>query len=105
MRWLWNDFGKMTFRMGCILPLTPWPIVFHYQTLGNYNYGSHGGGPALHAVVQDLVWINLAFSVIGLILVLACPVSSERKAIGFVGIVLHHIIFVNYVANSSVGFA
>ena len=88
-----------------MLPLTPWPIVFHYQMLDDYNYGRHGGGPALRAVAQNLVWINLAFSLIGLVLALGSRVSPDRKVYAFVGIAIHHFIFVTYVGNNAVGYA
>lgn len=100
-----EKIGRILWRLGCMLPLTLWPIVFYYQTLGNYNYGRHGGGPALHAVAQNIVWINLSFSLIGLILALSSRVSAERKVIAFVGIILHHIFFVNYVGDNAVGYA
>jgi hypothetical protein len=100
-----EKIGKMMWRLGCILPLTPWPIVFYYQTLGDYNYGRHGGGPALHAVAQNLVWINLAFSLIGLFMALASRVSADRKLAAFLGIAVQHVIFVEHVARNAVGYA
>ena len=82
-----------------ILPLTPWPIVFYYQTLGDYSLGRHSAN-ALHAIANQVIMINLGFSIVGIIMALLSGVSGAGKAYAIAWIILHHFIFFFYIINN-----
>ena len=99
-----ESVARMIWRFGCMLPLTPWPIVLYYPTLGDYGYGSHGAN-ALHSIAGQVTTINFAFWMIGMLMVFFCDVPEKRKTVAYVWLACHHFFFLYYILVNAAAYA
>lgn len=90
--------------MGCILPLTPWFVVFHYLGLPDYALGIHSAN-ALFSVASHLFIVNLAFSVIALAAIVAGDTEDDIKKFAAVFVVLHFFFFDYFLLANAVAYA
>lgn len=101
---VYDKLDKMVFRVGCLLPLTPWYVVFHYLGLPDYNRGRHSAN-ALFSVASHLFNVNLAFGAIALVAILCGDADDDIKKIAAVLVVLHFFFFDYFLLSNSVSYA
>ena len=88
-------------RLACVLPLTPWPVVFYIQSFPAYTRGRHSA-EALTAVATPFLFINLGFSIVSLVIILASRAPVEVKAWVGIAIVIHYFILQQYIFNNAI---
>jgi hypothetical protein len=88
-------------RLACVLPLTPWPVVFYIQSFPAYSKGRHSAEP-LTTVATHFLFINLGFSILSMIIILATRAPAGVKIWTCLAIAIHFFILQQYIFSNSV---
>lgn len=88
------------YRLAYAVPMTPWPVVFWFQTLPDWSGGAHGAN-ALAGVSKAIPLALLLTTVLGFVLNVIFRRSWSDVATWAVLATIHFFVIFGYVTNST----
>lgn len=99
-----TDSEKILTRLGCIIPITLWPVMFFVQSQGTYSTGRHSA-EALHAVGGLSLCIAVGLSGIGLLLIMSGNRFIEIRFAAIVFVLFNLFCVFGFIQKFAVAYA